>query len=90
MFRQENTAVIGNKNFSINKIIYIFAARDYSIDIHKINTKKGMETVIELYRHMTRHDILQKTYVASVSKNPFSQSGFIPWKLVSSHIWIRK
>jgi len=78
------------KNPVSGKIIYIFAARDFAIEINKIGRKNTFSSLIDDYRNLSEQQLLQKTFVASSPMNAFAASGFIPFKIISSNIWLRK
>ena len=78
------------ENPTSGKIIYIYGARDFAIEINKIRKKGDFASLINEYRDYSEHDLLQKTFVASTPMNAFAESGFIPLKMISSFIWIRK
>lgn len=70
--------------------IYIFGARALAPFHDKFSSPEGFSNFIDQFKGLTHFDLLQETFVASEDDNPFANSGYRPYKLVCSYIWIRK
>ena len=70
--------------------IYIFAALPLAPFHFKFRDRNGFSSIINEFKGMSHFDLLQETFVASEDDNPFANSGYRPYKLVCSYIWIRK
>ena len=70
--------------------IYIFAAMPLAPYHFKFHTPSGLSEFIDGFKGMSHFDLLQETFVASEDDNPFANSGYRPYRLVCSYIWIRK
>ena len=73
-----------------SKPIYIFGAMPLAPYHEKFRNRSGLSAIIDQFKGMSHFDLLQDTFVATEDDNPFANSGYRPYKLVCSYIWIRK
>ena len=70
--------------------IYIFGARALAPFFDKISNREQFSDFIDTFKGLSHFDLLQETFIATEDDNPFSNSGYRPYRLVCSYIWIRK
>ena len=70
--------------------IYIFGAMPMAPYHEKFRNYREFSAIIDQFKGMSQFDLLQDTFVATEDDNPFANSGYRPYKLVCSYIWIRK
>ena len=78
------------KNSPPHTPIYIFAAKALATFHTKFSSPSQFNDFIDDLKGLSHHEILQQTFVATQDDNPFANSGYLPYKLVCSYIWIRK
>ena len=77
------------KNSLTGETIYIYAARGLSpFDFFVDNKKECRDEFSKIPKDQS--SLLNKVFINSQSDNPFSQSGYYPYRLVCSYIWIMK
>ena len=70
--------------------IYIFGAMPMAPYHGKFRNYSGLSAFIDQFKGMSQFDLLQDTFVASEDDNPFANSGYRPYRLICSYVWIRK
>ena len=70
--------------------IYIFGAMPMAPYHEKFRNRSGLDAIIDQFKGMSQFDLLQDTFVASEDDNPFANSGYRPYRLICSYVWIRK
>ena len=78
------------KNSPPHTPIYIFAAKALATFHAKFSRPSQFNDFIDDLKGLSHHELLQQTFVATQDDNPFANSGYRPYKLVCSYIWIRK
>ena len=78
------------KNSPPHTPIYIFAAKALATFHTKFSSPSQFNDFIDDLKGLSHHELLQQTFVATQDDNPFANSGYRPYKLVCSYIWIRK
>ena len=74
-----------------NTLEYIYAIRQLSSYNFKITSKDQFTYFInDWFKSMSISELLDKTFISTKEDNPFYKSGFRPYKLICSYIWIRK
>ena len=77
-------------NSKNDSVIYIFAAMQLATYHTKFSSRSKLNDFIDDFKGKNHHDLLEETFVAQQDDNPFSSSGFRPYKLVCNYVWIRK
>ena len=77
-------------NTKTTDLIYIYACIQLSPFHAKFKSAKEFDFFIDEFKGKSQSEILEETFVAQQDDNPFSKSGFRPYQLVCSYIWIRK
>ena len=71
-------------------VIYIFSCMQLAPYQTKFSTFDQFNNFIDDFKGKTHSDLLNETFISQKEDNPFANSGFRPYKLVCSYIWIRK
>ena len=69
-------------------IIYCYAARELALERSKLHTRELWDEFTDKFKHTTEFDILNSLWT-NKDDNPFKQSGFHPYKLVTACVLIR-
>ena len=46
------------------------------------------DKMVNKLKGLNDHDLLQRTYVSTQDENPFTDSSFVPYKIVCAYCWI--
>ena len=75
-----------------NDRTYLFSAKPLAPFKFIVSSEEEFKEAITSSRigSMTHSELLNKTFVSTLSDNPFSKSGFCPLKIVCSYVYITK
>ena len=73
-----------------NERTYFFSAKELAPFRFTVDTEDELLTEFKKVGSLTDSEILNKTFINSIPDNPFSNSGFIPLKIVCSYVYITK
>ena len=73
-----------------NERTYLFSAKALAPFQFVVDNKKQCLSHFDEIAKLNDSDILNKTFLNTISDNPFSTSGFCPLKIVCSYIYITK
>ena len=78
------------RNSRSGDVIYLFACPQLSPFHSKFHKPSEFNEFIDEFKGKSHLDLLEETFVSTQDDNPFASSGFYPYKLICSYIWIRK
>ena len=73
-----------------NDRVYLFSAKALAPFKFVVDNEEELREKFSKLGSMTDSEILNKTFVTTLSDNPFSKSGFCPLKIVCSYVYITK
>ena len=74
---------------NLNRTNHSYAAKALAVH-YKLNTMDEFDSIISKYKSYTESDHLENSFIKSQKDNVFYLSGFRPYRLVCSYIWIQK
>ena len=77
-------------NFLLIDINFMIRFIFYSSIQNKYRIKVGYDNFLDTIKTKTEYDILSDLYSSTQEDNPFTKSGFVPYKLVAGYCWIQK
>ena len=73
-----------------NDRVYLFSAKALAPFKFVVDNEEELREKFSKLGSMTDSEILNKTFLTTLSDNPFSKSGFCPLKIVCSYVYITK